>query len=114
MVADPVDYPWSSHACNARGAYDPLVHPHPSYLALGISPEAARLAYRAWIREEVPPTDVEDVRLHLQRQYACGLDRFRKAIEAQVQRRVGPAKIGRPREVDVGREDESALYPLLF
>jgi putative transposase len=32
----------------------------------------------------------------LQRQYAFGSNRFRAAIEAQVRRRAGPAKIGRP------------------
>lgn len=29
MVADPLDYPWSSHVANARGPVSPLLTPHP-------------------------------------------------------------------------------------
>ena len=39
--------------------------------------------------------DFEAIRLHLQRQRAFGSDRFRAAIETQLQRRAGPARISR-------------------
>ncbi len=48
--------------------------------------------------ENVDPEDIEAIRLHLQRGYAFGSDRFRQAIEAQLNRRAGPARIGRPRK----------------
>lgn len=35
IAADPADYPWSSYRANAGGAFDPLLSPHPCYLALG-------------------------------------------------------------------------------
>jgi len=35
MVADPADHRWSSYRANALGAADPLLSPHPLYLALG-------------------------------------------------------------------------------
>jgi len=46
---------------------------------------------------------MNSVRLHLQRQYAFGSQRFRTFIEVQLGRRAGPAKIGRPRK----KEDPS-------
>ncbi|ALN59067.1 hypothetical protein GLE_3723 [Lysobacter enzymogenes] len=41
--------------------------------------------------------ELQPIRLRLQRQHALGFDRFREMIEGQLQRRAGPAKIGRPR-----------------
>ena len=38
MVADPSDYPWSSHQCNAFGVHDPLVSHHAGYLLLSDNP----------------------------------------------------------------------------
>ncbi len=98
MTADPLDYPWSSHRCNARGVSDNLVQPHASYLALGRTPRDRQEVYRDLVLETVDPSDTEAIRLHLQRGYALGSERFRKAIEAQLNRRVGPVKIGRPRK----------------
>ncbi len=35
MVDKPDDYPWSSYRVNALGEHNPLLSPHPLYLALG-------------------------------------------------------------------------------
>lgn len=107
MTADPIDYPWSSHACNAFGRDDPLVHPHANYLALGNTRSERCAAYRTLAMEALSEDDLNTIRAHLQRQHALGTDRFRAAIEAQLQRRAGPAKIGRPRKTD--KPGESAL-----
>ena len=98
MVGDPEDYAWSSHAHNARGRFDRLVHPHASYLALGDSPATRQAAYRDLVMQAIDPEDTEAIRLHLQRGYALGSHRFQQAIEAQLNRRTGPARIGRPRK----------------
>lgn len=98
MCADPADYPWSSHAANAFGRDDVLVHPHPNYRALGATREERCAAYRAIAMETLSDEDIEAIRLHLQRQHALGSDRFRAAIEAQLARPAGPLKIGRPRK----------------
>jgi len=66
MVADPSDYPWSSHACNAAGADGPIVSPHPSYLALGMDACGRRTAYSALIRAGIDPQELADLRGHLQ------------------------------------------------
>ena len=57
--------------------------------------------------QDVTDEELDGIRLYLQRQHAFGSDRFRCAIEAQLQRRAGPAKIGRPRKSK--STEESAL-----
>ena len=106
MVADADDYPWSSFASNALGLSNPLIRPHPSYLALGTSLPERCQAYRALVLQGVAEEELDSIRLYLQRQHAFGSDRFRATIEAQLQRRAGPAKIGRPRKPE--RVGESA------
>jgi putative transposase len=96
MVAQPDAYRWSSYGCNAHGVIDSLIRPHAAYVALGIDPEQRRTAYREFVAEVLAESELDDIRLHLQRQYAFGPNRFREAIEAQLGRRAGPAKIGRP------------------
>lgn len=98
MVAHPGDYPWSSYAHHALGREDGLVRDHASYLALGATRVQRCEAYRWLLAETLPSNDIDDIRLHLQRQHAFGSERFRLAIEAQLHRRAGPAKIGRPRK----------------
>ena len=104
MVADPNDYRWSSYASHADGKVDALLKPHPNYMALGHTPDERCTAYRALVAETLSADDLAHIRLHLQRQHALGTQRFRVAIEDQLARRVGPAKIGRPRKETVERE----------
>jgi len=61
--------------------------------------------------ETVDAAETDAIRLHLQRQHLYAPDRFRRAIEARLERTVGPKKIGRPRKVDdpLMRVGESAL-----
>ena len=91
-------YPWSSYAANALGRSNPLIQPHPAYLALGRDACARLRAYRSLVAEAPLPEEVEAIRMNLRRQLAWGSERFREEIEARSARRVGPAKIGRPRK----------------
>ena len=96
MVATPADYRWSSHAANAQAQPDPLLTPHSRYLALGLDGASRRAAYRPFVADAVSAEELGLIRLRLQRQHALGTDRFRAMIEDQLERRAGPAKIGRP------------------
>lgn len=96
MVAQAGDYAWSSHASNAGGRCDPLLRPHPAYLALGANPGERQRAYGALVREALSEDDVATIRDRLQRQHLLGPERFRLAIEAMLDRRVGPGRPGRP------------------
>jgi putative transposase len=98
MVSDPAGYRWSSFAYNALAVADPLVRPHSSYVNLGTNVAERCAAYRTLVEHAITPDELNSIRLHLQRQHAYGTERFREAIEAQLSRRAGPAKIGRPRK----------------
>ena len=104
MVMAPADFRWSSHRANALGQPDPLLTPHPGYLALGVDATTRQQAYRTLVAEAIAPEELELIRLRLQRQHALGPDRFRRMIEAQLERRAGPAQIGRPRKAQPASE----------
>jgi len=98
MVANPADYVGSSFRANAFGIHDPLVRPHPCYQTLGINDNERYAAYRSLAMASVDDEEAEAIRRHLQRQHAFGSPRFTAAIEAQLGRPAGPAKIGSPRK----------------
>ena len=78
--------------------YNPLLDPHPVYLALGPTHADRCVAYRDWVMQPIEASETKTIRLTLQSQHALGSERFRQAIEKQLARRAGPAKIGRPRK----------------
>jgi putative transposase len=90
------------------GEPDPLLTPHPDYLALSADPAIRQQRYREMVMATVDAEEVDAIRRHLQRQHPYGPDRFRRAIEAQLGRTVGPQKIGRPRK-PVAEGGESRL-----
>jgi len=104
LVNAATDYPWSSYASNAQGLANPVIHPHPCYLSLGTNESDRCAAYRALVEQAIPSDELDNLRLHLQRQHAYGTERFRAVIEAQLSRRAGPAKIGRPRKSEPSSE----------
>lgn len=96
MVARPTEYPWSSYGANAEGRPNPLLAPHPEYLALGNEPTGRRSAYRALFAEVLPDELVEEIRIHLRQQKVLGTDQFRSWVEARTGRFATVRPIGRP------------------
>lgn len=97
MVADPAAYRWSSFRHYALGAPDSVITPHPVVQALGGTLHERQLTYRAFVMQAIDPEETDAVRRHLQHQHIYGPGRFRRAIETQLGRKVGPRKIGRPK-----------------
>lgn len=97
MVAGPGDYAWSSHRGTALAHRDTLLTPHAGWHALGETDALRRDRWRQLVLDAVSPDETEAIRLHLKRQNLYGPDRFRRAIEAQLGRALGPSKPGRPR-----------------
>lgn len=83
MVAQPGDHAWSSHAANAGYRQDPLLTPHPEYLALGPDRPTRALAYRALFEKSQGDEEIAAIRAHLQQQKALGCDRFQAWVEAR-------------------------------
>jgi len=106
MVAEPSQYEWSSFHANALGKHDPLVRGHADYLALAVEQNERCAQYRKLVMDAIDSSETDAIRRHLQSQHAYGPKRFCAAIEAQLGRRVGPAKIGRPSKKPLGDDDK--------
>ncbi|MGB6054890.1 MAG: transposase [Burkholderiaceae bacterium] len=96
MLADPAQYRWSSCRHHIGGTPDPLVIDHALYWALGNTPFAREQAYRDLIGEAPTVDDIAALREATHKGWALGSARFTTALERQTERRVRPAKRGRP------------------
>lgn len=96
MVARPDDYAWSSWRGHVGERVDPLLTPHPEYLALGPDAGARAAAYRSLFAEALPDDLIHEIRRYLQQQKALGTDRFRAWVEARTGRFAGLRQAGRP------------------
>ena len=96
MVADPADYPWSSHGANAYGAVDRLIAPHAEYRQLDKTANARRAAYRELFRSSVEAAELHAIRDATHNAWALGGREFREKI-ASLNRRSERQALGRPR-----------------
>jgi putative transposase len=62
IVADPAQYPWSSHRHNALGLADPILAAHDCYRRLGSTHAERCRAYRELFATEIPGSEVERIR----------------------------------------------------
>jgi len=97
MVTDPAEYVWSSYQCHALGKTIQMSTPHEEYLALGDSDLTRQCTYRQLFRYHVDKELIKDIRQALNKGLALGGERFKDEIECLHNRRVRPAKMGRPR-----------------
>jgi putative transposase len=96
MTARPEDFPWSSHGANAGYRADPLLAPHPEYLALGVDQPARAAAYRALFADALNDELIAEIRGHLRQGRALGSDRFQAWVHAQTGRFARLRRAGRP------------------
>jgi putative transposase len=104
MVEGPANYPWSSYGFNAQGMPDPLVVPHAPYQELGHDPQKRQAAYRALFRGRLDESALAEIREATNKAWLLGNDRFRAAIEQQLNRRPAPRPRGRDRRSRCYRE----------
>ncbi len=102
MVADPLDYPWSSHAAHARGPSSPLLTPHPQMLSLGAEQQVRRVAYRALFDETLDADLLGTIRDATNGNYVLGSAGFRDRIAATLGLRVSRGRPGRRRKGATG------------
>ena len=100
MVTDPADYQWSSYRHHAYGETDPMVTPHPLYLALGADPIERQAAYRGLFANSLEDAPVTDLRMALNQNQPIGNERFYAQIEAMTGQRRALKKRGRPRKTN--------------
>lgn len=95
IAKDPAMHPWSSHRANALGHNDPLITPHPLYLALGKGKIRA-INYRCFSMSPVTAGENETIRDHLRSQRPLGALGFKHAIMAAAGCSIHHGRIGRP------------------
>ena len=98
IVPDPSDYPHSSYCHNALGQHDPVISPHGSYIELSDTDSARRQHYRGLFESELNRELIDEIRKTTNACRVLGNTTFTKQIETMLNRRVRPAKIGRPRK----------------
>lgn len=98
MVEHPADYPWSSYRANAQGEVNPLITPHPVYLALGDSSASRQAAYRELFRHRLDPDLVDLIRQATHGNFALGNTLFAEEIARALKQRALPGKPGRPKK----------------
>jgi putative transposase len=72
MVTRAGDYRWSSYAVNANAGSDPLIAPHPAFLALAEDPIRRAELYKGLCEEPLPHPLVEDLRRATRRGQVAG------------------------------------------
>ena len=98
MVAHPRDYPWSSFRANGDGKRNPLITPHPDYLALASDHSQRLAAYSDLFTDCLQMEQIDQVRSATNGNFVLGNKRFQEEIAKMLARRVVPGKAGRPRK----------------
>ncbi|NHN38746.1 transposase [Pseudomaricurvus alcaniphilus] len=96
MVDDPADYIWSSYQAHALGKTMKMHSPHQEYLALGRLDAERAQVYRELFRSHIDVNLTAEITSALNKGMALGSDRFKDELEKLYERRVRPAKMGRP------------------
>lgn len=100
MSQRPEDYRWSSVHTHLARANDPLITPHPLYLALGQNPVERASQYRAWLDAGIAPEELLQLRTYAQQERALGNERFQRMVEITLGRPAAARPRGRPRQSD--------------
>lgn len=96
MVADPADYPWSSHLHYLGRRTDPLVQPHPLWWALGNTPFAREAAYESLIRAGIGQDQQRALTQSALSGFALGDPEYLADLQKRIARRLTAGKAGRP------------------
>ena len=92
----PEDYPWSSYAHHAGIRTDTLVADHPLFWGLGNTPFQREAAYIDMVRQGLSTEEVEFITVAILKNQPLGSVNFKSELEQKTQRRILPAKRGRP------------------
>ena len=96
MVEAPQDYRWSSVHTHLARARDPLIAPHPLYLAMGGDPNERAHAYQQWLDAGIAPDDLQHLRAYASQERAFGDERFQRMVETTLGRPAVCRPRGRP------------------
>lgn len=96
MTALPEEYRWSSVHTHLGRACDPLITPHCTYLALGITTEERTIAYRKWLHSGIDTAELSTIRRYnITQERALDCPRFQGMVEKTLGRPVECRNRGR-------------------
>ena len=98
IVADPIDYRWSSYGSKAGNKKEDWLDFDPCYLGLAGNQKKRSERYVEWVKGTVPEGEWELIRQSLQRGQLTGSTRFVEEIEHKIEKRVEFRGQGRPRK----------------
>ena len=96
LVAEPAEYPWSSHAHYVGLRNDRLVSPHPLYWELGNTPFARDAAYAELVQGGISAQEQEALTESALRGWALGEPDYVADLQKRTERRVTKGRAGRP------------------
>ncbi|HEX7648539.1 MAG TPA: transposase [Noviherbaspirillum sp.] len=96
LAADPEQYRWSSYVHHAGVQPDPLITDHALYWALGNTPFDREAVYKSLMEQGLSTSEVNLFRTAARKGWPLGSEKFKAELEKQINRRVAPAKRGRP------------------
>ncbi|HJV87853.1 MAG TPA: transposase [Noviherbaspirillum sp.] len=96
LVQDAAEYSWSSFSHHAGVKPDPLLTDHPLFWALGNTPFDREMAYKELMNQGLAPREIEVIGQATLKGWPLGSDKFKAMLARQTNRRVTPAKRGRP------------------
>ena len=100
IVMQPGDYRWSSYAHHVGDRLDVLIADHPIYWALGNTPFDREAAYRQFMEESVSQAEIDELSQAIKKGWVLGSEQFMAQLEKTTNRRMRPAKRGRPPKKD--------------
>lgn len=98
IVVDSADYVWSSYAHHIGAKQDAMITDHAVYWSLGNTPFDRDAAYRRMVEQGLSQKELAELRDTVNKGWVLGSDSFKKMLETELNRRVQPAKRGRPRK----------------
>lgn len=96
VVAEPADFPWSSHGHYVGRRVDRLLTPHARYWELGNTPFAREQAYSERVRQGIPPALQQALTASALHGWVIGSTEFIGLLQQTTSRRVTKASAGRP------------------
>jgi putative transposase len=96
LVADPADYPWSSHQHYIGRRPDKLVTPHGLYWEMGNTPFARDQSYADMVRAGIGQEQQQALTDSALRGWALGEPDYVAELQRRTERRVAKGQAGRP------------------
>jgi putative transposase len=112
IVDHPAKYRWSSYRANAEGRSDPILKPHPEFLALAHDETSRRRMYRGMFDEAFSEALLDEIRAATHGGHAIGSQAFKNLLAKARGRRSSPGQADRrlPKAVSGGARDRSSQF----